>query len=390
MHRASIHNFQIKKLATFQRKVAIRITKAFHTISHTSVLEIANLTPLDLRIQEQASIENYRLLRSPSDININIDLPINYLDQPHPSVLSTIEFDLINNEEEANAIGNKGELVIYTDGSKIDNGTGAAYYISPQNYRMCKLGPKCSVFQSELIAIKMAIEHATENRHQGNFHIMSDSRSALQSIKQMGSTNRTVHEIHKLLRQVQDSGAIAKFHWVKAHCGISGNESADHYAKEAATSNNELTFNKIPISHFKKTIKENTKHQWNQRYQNSHTGEWTRKLLPSIQEVEKWAINSKITPTTTQFISNHCRSRQYLHRFTIIDNNSCPCDGHTTQTMEHLYLNCPMLACERATFSSYCNQLGVNQMDIAKIAKSDIFIDFEEFILKIFKLIQSN
>ena len=113
MHRASIHNFQIKKLATFKRKVAIRITKAFHTISHTSVLAIANLTPLDLRIQEQASIENYRLLRSPSDINIiNINLPINYLDQPHPSLLSTIEFDLINNEEEANAIGNKGFSIL--------------------------------------------------------------------------------------------------------------------------------------------------------------------------------------------------------------------------------------------------------------------------------------
>ena len=63
------------------------------------------------------------------------------------------------------------------------------------------------------------------------------------------------------------------FHWVKAHCGIPGNTSADEYAKEAAISNYEITFNKIPISYFKKTIKENTKHGWNQRYQNSHTGE---------------------------------------------------------------------------------------------------------------------
>ena len=129
---------------------------------------------------------------------------------------------------------------IYTDGSGINEGIGAAMYCyTNQHVEQRYLGKKSEsmVYAGELEAIHMAVVHA-KDLMQKELRIFSDSQSAMKSLAkpkcQSGQAiiARILDEIDALY--LTTSSYALQLEWVPGHVGIDGNEKADQAAKSVA------------------------------------------------------------------------------------------------------------------------------------------------------------
>lgn len=129
-----------------------------------------------------------------------------------------------------------GFTVLFTDGSKISddtrNSVAAAMYVPSLGTTTCwKLRTEHSVISSELFAIWKALEYCNNNDINRTV-IFSDSKSGLQSILTRDSEYvNIVTRIQNILMDLNIRGTV-HLHWVKAHCGIVGNEIADQSANK--------------------------------------------------------------------------------------------------------------------------------------------------------------
>jgi hypothetical protein len=79
--------------------------------------------------------------------------------------------------------------------------------------------------------------------------IFTDSRVALNSLRNFNNHAYLVEEIRKRVARLESYEWKVRFSWVKAYVGIYGNELPDRLAKEAARSNGtSIAFNRIPVS----------------------------------------------------------------------------------------------------------------------------------------------
>ncbi|XP_068204579.1 uncharacterized protein [Palaemon carinicauda] len=121
---------------------------------------------------------------------------------------------------------------IYTNGSKSDAGFGFVVTSSSFNCRGA-LPPISSIFTAELYGILTAIEKIAL-KEEDNLTIFSDSRSVLQALEDLNSSNPLVLKILELLLTIGLKGITVRFCWDPAHVGVSGNEEAGSLAKIAA------------------------------------------------------------------------------------------------------------------------------------------------------------
>ena len=127
----------------------------------------------------------------------------------------------------------RNTIKVYTDGSKIDNRCGCAFYvdIAPPVIVSKRLPRTCSVFNSEIYAIFRALLFIKDSDFQ-EFVIFSDSLSALQFLANSKMDHRIKLNIHKILNTCNKT---ITFEWCPGHSGIAGNEISDAAAKESLT-----------------------------------------------------------------------------------------------------------------------------------------------------------
>jgi hypothetical protein len=105
-------------------------------------------------------------------------------------------------------------------------------------------------------------------------------------------------------------------------------------AKEAAADAVELKFE------YEKTTKSTTatrlKKEWIAKWQT----QWERTSKGALQ------ANLPTSPAFTAIVSRHGKTKSYLHRFGIIDSQTCPCKGGD-QTTEYLVHHCNILKIQR-------------------------------------------
>ena len=123
--------------------------------------------------------------------------------------------------------------VIYTDGSRVTEdqvSTASGMYCSYSKLGVSwRLNPGHSVMGAELFAILQALKLAQESPLQ-SVVIFTDSRSSLELVLGIPKTYKSIaFEIQKLLVNLNREKNV-HLHWVKAHCGIPGNETADKLA----------------------------------------------------------------------------------------------------------------------------------------------------------------
>ena len=134
----------------------------------------------------------------------------------------------------------QSQVNIYTDGSKTKTYVGAGYSIMRGNQVILegkqRLPDEATVFQAELMAIKMAMFDLAGYLENNDRYIklFSDSRSAIQALNSNTVSSQLVRDTVNAINLVGGKVNRLEISWIKAHVGHLGNERADQLAREAA------------------------------------------------------------------------------------------------------------------------------------------------------------
>ena len=228
---AEAMKFNRLKYIREQRLMNITIAKAFRTTSSEALCILAGMTPVIIRTEEAA--KQYTLRKGKGDLTQSIDLEVELKNWPHPAdaaaIIEVKEYD-------------DQTIPIYTDGSKNEQrvGSGLAIFTGKELVTQLKykLDNRYSNNEAGQLAISKALEAIEtidiEENSPRTQAIITDSRIALDSIKNVNNSSYLIEEIRKRLSKLERSSWTVAFSWVKAHAGILGNELADQLAKAAA------------------------------------------------------------------------------------------------------------------------------------------------------------
>ncbi|GBM44993.1 hypothetical protein AVEN_225741-1 [Araneus ventricosus] len=124
-------------------------------------------------------------------------------------------------------------LIIYIGGSKTEKGVGADLFVMTDlniSHRCStRLSLRNTVFQSELLALLKAVEHAVALRTQ-QLTILVANQDSIQSAAKPKSHNTITLNNFRLLH----SHSHIRVSWIRGRVGYLGNEDADRLAKEAS------------------------------------------------------------------------------------------------------------------------------------------------------------
>ena len=170
----------------------------------------------------------------------------------HPKLLATpLQRDLVENSEEAKKlhdvtfhIKENTDMLIYTDGSGINNKTGASAIAIQYSVMLSSksfLGTfEChAVYTGKLqganLALNFAITKKLEHRTFDEVIVLTDNQAAILSCANPAGQSRQalLRDIVEKIDMLRTEGIEIRLQWVPAHEGIEGNELADQAAKQA-------------------------------------------------------------------------------------------------------------------------------------------------------------
>jgi ribonuclease HI len=254
------HGHNRQKYVRVQRLINLRIARAYRTTSSEALCILTGMTPIILKLAEV--VKQYSFRKKQLNQDINNDQDVEYRLWPHPARATTITE--IESHEEAT-------ISAYTDGSKYQRGVGSGMVIFKGSDVIArhkfKLSNSCSNNQAEQLAIQKALEEIELLKREGikppTAIIYTDSRVALDSIRNRNNHSFLIEEIRNKIANLEESEWRIKFSWVKAHAGTLGNDIADRLAKEAARSENmQYVFDRIPKSTSQHEAEEEAKQEW--------------------------------------------------------------------------------------------------------------------------------
>jgi ribonuclease HI len=136
-------------------------------------------------------------------------------------------------------------IVIYTDGSKLENGDVGCgwtiYYSRNQQLHLltdgcCHLGRRAEVYDAELHAVQEAVTTLlTTTAPRTPVFICIDNQAAADALRFNTSNHEYARHALDAVNDLQHLGWHVSTVWCPAHCGIRGNERADTLAKAGAS-----------------------------------------------------------------------------------------------------------------------------------------------------------
>ncbi|XP_040582163.1 uncharacterized protein [Lepeophtheirus salmonis] len=228
-HSITTKKSAIKILNKIQRKILLAMTQTLRSTPTAGMESVLGIIPLDLFLQSQATKSRWRTRHFLVDTwdgignlptrrghHFSSDKIITELQLNQSSDYIKGSRTWIKNQEV-----NGPDIIIYTDGSKDEEGnTGAGCAITQGDTSLhqsnVSLNKEATVFQAEVFAIAGSVEALTRmEKPSEDVVIRSDSQSAIADILNPFTKN-----------------------WCKGHCDITGNEFADYLAKRGVKSQN--------------------------------------------------------------------------------------------------------------------------------------------------------
>jgi ribonuclease HI len=123
-------------------------------------------------------------------------------------------------------------LMWYTDGSKINEGTGAGVYGYGIRHELSfSLGKYTIVFQAEVYAIKAcAVENPGRDYRSRNIYILSDSQAAIKALDNYHINSKLAWNCHQSPVKLAKHNRV-QLVWMPGHGGFEGNQNADQLAR---------------------------------------------------------------------------------------------------------------------------------------------------------------
>ena len=150
---------------------------------------------------------------------------------------------VVENTEEAlkRARRIKGGLVLWSDGSRLENGgvgAGVAWKPTRSSWKAQEfpLGKGKEVFDAELLRACRALELSKTLDNNSRVTVLLDSQAAITWIQNTEPEPGQALAIwaHEAARWLQERRVRVTIRWVPGHAGVEGNEQADWVAKQAA------------------------------------------------------------------------------------------------------------------------------------------------------------
>jgi ribonuclease HI len=272
------------------------------------------------------------------------------------------------------------DLIIYTDGSQINESTGAGVIIINPNWPAKEtsyaLGKYMEVYDAEVYALEKAFSLAADISRQQYIRkiwFFTDNEAAIARIgnhNPPGPGQFLATSIHKdaisILTQLNTSIEIR---WVPGHQDIWGNERADALAKKGTELTNLSKDRYVSISHLRRASRNTKSTDWYRL--NEQEPNWGRSYTTQVRQRRQKpdttfkTLNRDIFAVLIRFRIGHGFFGSFLQRKGLPPNCEC---GAVLQSPKHLLLDCPNLNAARKSIG----QKKPNSLTEALISKKGI------------------
>lgn len=330
------------KLSSCQRIGLMSIISTYRSVSTDALCVLTGIIPLHIHLKYNSL--KYKIINNEDHITMegdvlcqaNIMRNLATKSFPYYNDLKNLHFT----EDSDTKYLTRNIPVIYTDGSKMINGVGAAYTVYFENFFIhdfkINLHQKNSIYQAELLAISYAVKWFINSRFL-NAVIFTDSRASFMVLQRTFPSNDIIKEIFDIL--IQHTRKSITVGWTKAHIGNLGNERADELAKKAIIENQAdvVDRQKFPISLVKKYCRDNSLVEWQNYWKNSKKG---RETYDIIKKVDTKYVCAK--QVIQYFITSHGSFPVFLHKIGKRGNPNCDC-GKLGDVKHYLFGRCPLV-----------------------------------------------
>ena len=376
------HNQQL--LMGVQRLANVLSTGAMPSTPSAALNVITGFPPITMWLSEAAAKETLRLkchghwefpppgkpsVRLKSHICTNEktikalprDIVSTELDLITPSLSIDQHFtvDIPDRSSYSELAGEDFDVVCYTDGSRMNDHTGAGMMIcgGPQLVHLDHreafyLGKHSTVFQAEVFAVGKAADHLLGNKlRERKILINCDSKSAIQSIDSTVIRNRTSLTATTTLNSLGINNEVT-LRWIPAHSGYEGNEIADQLAKAGSSNdNNSATCVLLPVprSICYAALRSKTKEDWKISYKSKPPRTfdmfWRDRFAKELSKMSRRDLR-----VATQLLTGHAALNYHLKKVNPTVSTTCPLCQAEDETVSHFLGGCPSLGSIRAEY----------------------------------------
>ena len=238
-----------------------------------------------------------------------------------------------------------GTITWYTDGSKMDSGTGSGIY-GPNSRTSVSLGTSSSIFQAELEAIRICGQTLLNRNPKGQrFAILSDSQAAIRAIGKVGCNSRLVRECVATLKELSAHNKV-RICWVPGHSEVDGNEVADELARQGAATK---FIGPEPHCGINWSAVKGEIELWTTSLRKQY---WTglvglrqsKALITPYKERDILDLSKSELRLLTGYLTGHNCLRYHLHKIGCAENSLCRLCATDAETSMHLLCKCEALS----------------------------------------------